>query len=78
MKKLLTTILTLALAFLMAFSFTACKNESGDGGSTDKDGNTIVKIMFHVDSSSSEGKAYQKRVNAFNAEYKDKKIKIWC
>jgi len=53
---------------------------SGDGGSggtssVDKEGNTVVKIMFHVDKSSSEGQAYLKRVNAFNAAYKDQKIK---
>lgn len=31
-----------------------------------------VKIMFHVDKNSAEGKAYQKRIDAFNAAYKDK------
>ena len=73
MKKLLVSILTIMLALFMAFGMTAC----GDTGSddTDKDGNTIVKIMFHVDKSSTEGQAYQKRLNAFNAAYKDQKIK---
>ena len=42
---------------------------------TDSEGNVIVKIMFHVDKSSTEGQAYQKRINAFNAAYKDKGIK---
>lgn len=30
-----------------------------------------VKIMFHVDKNSAEGKAYQKRIDAFNAKYKN-------
>ena len=73
MKKLLTSIITLMLVLLTAFSLTACSG-SGDGG-TDRDGNTIVKIMFHVNATTSEGQAYQKRVNAFNAAYKGQKIK---
>ncbi len=78
MKKLLASILLIAMAVMMAFSMTACNGDgTGDSnaGETDKDGNTIVKIMFHVDKSSTEGKAYQKRVDAFNAAYKDKGIK---
>lgn len=73
MKKFLTSILTVLMAVLCAFTMFAC----GGGGddSTDAEGNTIVKIMFHVDKSSTEGQAYQKRVNAFNAAYKDRKIK---
>ncbi|MDE6505585.1 MAG: extracellular solute-binding protein, partial [Clostridia bacterium] len=38
-------------------------------------GNTIVSVMFHVSSSSKEGQAYKKCVDAFNEAYKDKKIK---
>ena len=77
MKKLLTSIASLMLVVMMLFSMTACFGDGTDGGETpvDKEGNTIVKIMFHVDKSSTEGKAYQKRVDAFNAAYKDKKIK---
>ena len=75
MKKFLTSLLTVMLAVLLSFSMTACDNTSGGDDAVDKEGNTIVKIMFHVDSSSTEGKAYQKRINAFNAAYKDKKIK---
>ena len=30
-----------------------------------------VKIMFHVDKNSAEGKAYQKRIDAFNTKYKN-------
>lgn len=74
MKKLLTSILTVILALLTAFGMTACGG-GNDDQSTDKDGNTIVKIMFHVDKSSTEGQAYQKRLNAFNAAYKERKIK---
>ncbi len=91
MKKLLTSITSLLLVVVMLFGMTACDLGGGNGGNggnggtgnngggekppTDADGNTIVKIMFHVDKSSTEGQAYQKRVNAFNAAYKDKGIK---
>ena len=56
---------------------TACGGpDAGDGTPpVDEDGNVIVKIMFHVDKSSTEGQAYLKRINAFNAEYKSKGIK---
>lgn len=77
MKKLLNSITSLMLVVIMLFGMTSCFGDTGDGGdtTTDADGNTIVKIMFHVDKSSTEGQAYQKRINAFNAAYKDKKIK---
>ena len=79
MKKLLNSITALFLAIVMMFSMTACGGnkggEEGDGSAVDSQGNTIVKIMFHVDKSSTEGQAYQKRINAFNAAYKDKGIK---
>ena len=88
MKKLLLSLTSLMLVIVMMFGITACTPGSGsgnngdgtgDGGGeappTDSDGNTIVKIMFHVDKTSTEGQAYQKRINAFNAAYKDKGIK---
>ena len=79
MKKLLNSITALMLAIVMMFSMTACGGNKGgaDEGdsSVDDQGNTIVKIMFHVDKSSTEGQAYQKRIDAFNAAYKDKGIK---
>ena len=77
MKKLLTSIASLMLVVMMLFGMTACFDSNTDGGDSpvDNEGNTIVKIMFHVDKSSTEGKAYQKRVDAINAAYKDKKIK---
>ena len=76
MKKLFTKILSLMLAVAMLFGLTACGDGTGDETlPTDSDGNVIVKIMFHVDKSSTEGQAYQKRINAFNAAYKDKGIK---
>ena len=67
------------LAIVMLFSMVAC-GDNGDGGNNDTptvdaEGNTIIKIMFHVDKSSTEGQAYQKRISAFNAAYKDQKIK---
>ena len=79
MKKLLNSITALMLVIVMMFSMTACGGNKGgaDEGdsSVDAQGNTIVKIMFHVDKSSTEGQAYQKRIDAFNAAYKDKSIK---
>ena len=76
MKKLLTSIISIMLAVMMLFGLTACDpNNTDPSDQTDKDGNTIVKIMFHVDKSSTEGQAYQKRIDAFNAAYKDKGIK---
>ena len=77
MKKLFNSIIAMMLATIMLFSMFACDTGSGstDEPTVDAEGNTIVKIMFHVDKSSTEGKAYQKRVNDFNAAYKDQKIK---
>ena len=79
MKKLLTSLTSLMLVIIMLFGMTACVDNPAEGGGedggTDAEGNTIVKIMFHVDKSSTEGQAYQKRINAFNAAYKDKGIK---
>ena len=78
MKRFLTSIIALMLILVMSLGMVAC-NGGGEVGNedlpTDSEGNTIVKIMFHVDKSSTEGQAYQKRINAFNAEYKDKGIK---
>ena len=87
MKKLFTKITSILLVLIMLFGLTACGGDTGDGGNgddiieggedlpTDKEGKVIVTIMFHVDKSSTEGKAYEKRVNAFNDAYKDKGIK---
>lgn len=49
-------------------------SSSGDSESGDKK-NSVVKIMFHVDSKSEEGKAYKKRIDAFNQAYADQGIK---
>ena len=77
MKKLLTSMTSILLIIMMLLGMVACGGEGsgGDEPQVDSEGNTIVKIMFHVDKSSTEGQAYQKRINAFNAAYKDKKIK---
>lgn len=79
MKKFLTSITSILLVVIMLFGITACNTTGdvgGDDSATDSEGNTIVKIMFHVDKSSTEGQAYLKRVNAFNTAYKDKGIKV--
>ena len=45
----------------------------GNGGSSGSTSSvTKVSILFHVDKNSAEGKAYQKRISAFNSYYKDK------
>lgn len=77
MKKLLTSITSIMLLLALLLGVTACTGGNGEGGESavDAEGNTIVKIMFHVDKSSAEGKAYQKRIDAFNVAYKDQKIK---
>ena len=90
MKRLFASITLIMLVFTMLLGMVSCfgGGAGGDGGgnggglggdggssSTDSEGNTIVKIMFHVDKSSTEGQAYQKRINAFNTAYKDQKIK---
>ena len=73
MKKIFKAISMLALTSVMACGIAACGG--GDNGEVDSSGNTIVKIMFHVDEKSTEGQAYKKRIDAFNTAYKDKKIK---
>ncbi len=75
MKKFLTSITAIMLVIFMLFTLMACDDDTNGDGGKDPDGNTIVKIMFHVDKSSTEGQAYQKRIDAFNAAYKDKGIK---
>ncbi len=77
MKKFFTSIISMLLLVILSISITACGggNDGGEELEKDADGNSIVKIMFHVDSKSAEGQAYQKRIDAFNAAYKDKGIK---
>jgi len=74
MKKLLASIIAMILAIVAAFGMIACGGPSGDPD-IDEDGNTVIKIMFHVDKTSVEGQAYLKRVNAFNLAHKEEKIK---
>ena len=45
-------------------------NQTTDGNQS-SGGVQTVKIMFHVDKNSAEGKAYQKRIDAFNTKYKN-------
>lgn len=72
MGKFLKTASILAMVSMLALG-SACGG--GSESSVDSDGNTIVKIMFHVDAKSAEGQAYKKRIDAFNTAYKDQKIK---
>ena len=73
MNKFLKGLTMVTLSATMLFS-VACGGGSGES-STDKEGNTIIKVLTHVDEKSAEGQAYKKRVDAFNAAYKDRKIK---
>ena len=78
MKRLLNFLLIVTLALVMALNFASCDNSSNDTDQGEVDpvtGNTIVKILFHVDEKSTEGQAYKKRIQAFNDAYKDKNIK---
>ena len=56
MKKFLKKTAFLAMATLTAFGVVACGG-GGDDGGVDASGNTVVKVMFHVDLSSNEGMA---------------------
>ena len=76
MKKFLKKTLVLGMAALMSCGLIACGGGTEDDGGVDASGNTVVKVMFHVDAKSDEGMAYKKRVDAFNAEYKEEKLKI--
>lgn len=73
MKKLFKTFGVMAMASMLMLG-SACGG-GGTESTVDKEGNTIIKIMFHVDEKSAEGQAYKKRIDAFNAAYKDQKIK---
>lgn len=77
-KRCWSKIAVLALSVCCACSFAACGSD-GKGeeleSRTDKYGNTLVTIMVHKDSSTKEGKAYQKCVDDFNTAYKSKNIK---
>ena len=74
MKKMIRITLQLFILALTCVSLFAC-GSSDSVETVDSEGNTVVKIMFHVNETSAEGKAYKKRIDAFNAAYKDKKIK---
>lgn len=80
MKRILTALMALLVVMSFAVALIACDTgiDTGDDNKppvTDKDGNTVVSIMVHVDRQSAEGKAYQKRVDAFNVAHAEKKIK---
>ncbi len=76
MRKFLKSlgVLTMAATLLLSGACGAGSNP-GSEPEIDEDGNTVIKIMFHVNETSAEGMAYKKRIEAFNLAYKDKKIK---
>ena len=79
MKKSLVLSL-LGVSLLLA----GCNGKAGDffkvdeGGGIEEEegGGAKLKIRFHVDSRSSEGVAYKKIIDAFNAEYASEDIKV--
>ena len=73
MKKIIKFTLQIFLLVLTAITLISCDED--EYVEVDEDGNTIVNVVFHVNETTEEGKAYKKRVAAFNAAYKDKKIK---
>lgn len=75
MKKLLISLISMLLIATFLLGATSCGGGGSSESEIDEEGNVIVKIMFHVDKKSTEGTAYQKRIDAFNAAYKDQKIK---
>ena len=86
MKNLLKRLGLILIVVAMLF-VSACSNGSSNVGggenagesTTDKDGNTVIKIMFHVDSKSAEGQAYKKRIDAFNAvDISDVQFTLLC
>ena len=77
MKKFFVGLISVIMAAVFCFSFTAC-NKNGGEPETDESGNTIVKIMVHVAEQSAEGKAYKQVTDSFNASdvAKIEKIKV--
>ena len=65
----------LLLLALSTLTLVSCGGGNSTEQEKDSSGNTIVKIMFHVNKTTAEGKAYQKRIEAFNNAYKEEKIK---
>lgn len=77
MKKFFVGLISVIMAAVFCFSFTAC-NKNGGEPETDESGNTIVKIMVHVAEQSAEGKAYKQVTDSFNVSdvAKSEKIKV--
>lgn len=78
-SKLLSVTAIAAAAVLSVGGLAACGGLGGERkeieSRTDKYGNTVVTIMVHKDSSTKEGKAYQKCIDDFNNAYRSQKIK---
>lgn len=79
-SKIFGIAATVAAAVMSLGSLAACGGGLGGGreeieSRTDKYGNTLVTIMVHKDSSTKEGKAYQKCIDDFNSAYKSENIK---
>ena len=64
-----TRNLILALAAMSLLAWCNFPGSGGDDGYDDEGGVAKLKIRFHVDIQSAEGKAYKKLVDAFNVEH---------
>lgn len=69
--KILCVLLCAAIVLSGIPGWISGESETDDGSS----GNTVVSVMFHVSTSSKEGQAYKKRIDAFNEAFKEQKIK---
>ena len=70
-------ISALLFSLISVLSLSSC-NFFGDFSAEEdvkESGQRIVKIMFHVDSRTAEGKAYKARIDAFNQAYEEEGIK---
>ena len=66
----------LILLTFASIALSSCGGNSGNAEQEkDKEGNTIVKILFHVNSNTAEGQAYAARLKAFNDAYRNEGIR---
>ena len=76
MKKKSVLLGIIPLLLLSACNLGGVEDDDDYGGGGGTTGDLIkLKIRFHVDSKSAEGKAYQKLVDDFNIAYKNENIK---
>lgn len=72
-KKIFSIVAVVACAAIVVSGIPGWFKSDSDAEG--ENGNNVVSVMFHVSSSSKEGQAYKKRIDAFNEAYKERKIK---